>query len=86
MFPDLNQIDNLLQEFDDMIVPYMAAENIFALIDASALLWRLNVSNVIMSHRVILMIAFPWVQTIYNYIYYVLYIFACVTCAYTLYI
>ena len=61
MFPDLNQIDNLLQEFDDMLVPYMAAENIFALIDAAALLWRLNVSNVIMSHRAIPMIAFPWV-------------------------
>ena len=85
MFPDLNQIDNLLQEFDDMIVPYMAAENIFALIDASALLWRLNVSNVIMAYRIILMIAFPWVRTIYSYIYYILYIFACVTYAYMLY-
>ena len=41
---DLNQIDKLFQEFDNMLVPNLSPENVFALLDASSILWRLNVS------------------------------------------
>ena len=54
-FPDLNQIDNLFQEFDDMLVPNLSSENSFALLDASAILWRLNVSSILFSSLLLAM-------------------------------
>lgn len=42
--PDLGQIDKVLEEFDTVFVPNLTPGNFFPLLDASSLLWRMNVS------------------------------------------
>ena len=44
MHPDLNQIDTVLQEFDNILLPNLMPENVQTLLDAASLLWRFNVS------------------------------------------
>ena len=44
MHPDLNQIDTVLQEFDNILLPNLMPENVQNLLDAASLLWRFNVS------------------------------------------
>ena len=45
MCKDLNQTDKILEEFDQVMAPNMKPGNMFQLLDASSLLWRLNVSK-----------------------------------------
>ena len=40
---DLNEIEKLLEEYDNNFVPYLTSKEQFPLTDAAALLWRLNV-------------------------------------------
>ena len=40
---DLNQIEDLFAEYDKSLLPNISADNVFGLLDASSLLWRLNV-------------------------------------------
>lgn len=42
---DLDQIDELFAEYDQTLAPNVSSDNPFALLDASSLLWRLNVST-----------------------------------------
>ncbi|XP_011410522.1 PREDICTED: tetratricopeptide repeat protein 38-like [Amphimedon queenslandica] len=43
---DLNQTDKILKEFDQVMAPNMKPGNMFQLLDASSLLWRLNVMGI----------------------------------------
>ena len=42
---DLDDMDALLKEYDDNLVHEVSADNLFGLLDASSLLWRLEVCN-----------------------------------------
>ena len=44
LLTDLNNTDKILEEFDSIMAPCMDSDNLFQLLDASSLLWRLNVS------------------------------------------
>ena len=43
LLTDLNNTDKILEEFDSVTAPCMDSKNLFQLLDASSLLWRLNV-------------------------------------------
>ncbi len=45
MTTDLNQIDKLFEEYDKSLLPNISPNNAFGLLDASSLLWRLNVRH-----------------------------------------
>ena len=42
---DLDDMDALLKEYDDNLVHKVSTDNMFGLLDASSLLWRLEVHN-----------------------------------------
>ena len=44
LLTDLNNTDKILEEFDSVMAPCMDSNNLFQLLDATSLLWRLNVS------------------------------------------
>ena len=41
---DLEQLDKVLEEYDLVIAPSLSPNNLSGLLDASSMLWRLNVS------------------------------------------
>ena len=42
---DIGQTDKVLEEFDEFFKPNLRPGNFFPLMDASSLLWRMNVSG-----------------------------------------
>ena len=40
---DMDQYDNVLKEYDAVVLSGISSENTFGLVDASSLLWRLEV-------------------------------------------
>ena len=46
VFSDLGDIDNVFAEFDTNLKHRATRDNLFGLLDASSLLWRLNVMGI----------------------------------------
>jgi hypothetical protein len=47
----MGQYDKILKEYDTVMLPGLTSENAFGLVDASSLLWRLEVSPQVPSCR-----------------------------------